>query len=73
MTHVNQHGGWSTAARRRGEQYAMCNTCGMARHPRLVLRQASHVPPATPWHRYAVAVAAIVAVLAIVAQAGPFR
>ena len=72
MTHsARQHSGWATAAKRRGEQYIACSTCGQPRHPRLILRQAVHVPPRTPWHRYAVAVAGIVAFLAVVAQAGP--
>lgn len=26
-----------------------CATCGGPRHPRLVVRQAVHVPPARPW------------------------
>ena len=50
---------------------ARCTRCGMPKHPRLILRQAAHVPPRTPWQRYAVAVAGIVAFLAVVAQAGP--
>ncbi len=32
MTHVKQHGGWATQARRRGEEYRMCNTCGGRSH-----------------------------------------
>lgn len=74
MSHARQHSGWATAAIRRGEQYAACNTCGMPKHPRLILRQAAHVPPPRPtWQRYGIAVAAIVAFLAVVAQAGPLR
>ena len=74
MSHVKQqHGGWATAAIRRGEQYVACATCGMPRHPRLILRQAAHVPPPRQtWRSYAAAVAAIVAFLAVVAQAGPY-
>jgi hypothetical protein len=31
-----------------------CATCGGPRHPRLILRQAAHVPPPRPqWHRIA--------------------
>lgn len=73
MTHAYQHGGWAAAAKRRDEQYVICNTCGMPRHPRLFLRQAAHVPPPRAWHRYAFAIAAIVIFLAVVAQAGPLR
>ena len=32
MTHIKQHGGWATQARRRGEEYRMCNTCGGRSH-----------------------------------------
>ncbi len=44
--------GWSPirfAERRDGER---CATCGGPRHPRLILRQAAHVPPPRPrWVR----------------------
>lgn len=28
MSHPNQHGGWASAAKRRGESYVFCNECG---------------------------------------------
>lgn len=34
MTHARQHSGWATAARRRGEEFLRCLTCGGPRHPR---------------------------------------
>ena len=34
-----QHGGWSSQAKRRGEEYLACVDCGQPKHPR-TLRQA---------------------------------
>ena len=74
MTHATQqHGGWARQARRRGEEYRQCNTCGQRAHPRLVVRQAIHVPPAEPnrWQPYAAATLVLLGALALIAQAGP--
>lgn len=32
MSHHHSHGGHATAAKRRGEQYVMCLTCGQRHH-----------------------------------------
>lgn len=34
MTHTRQHGGWALQAKRRGESYELCGTCGQRKHPR---------------------------------------
>lgn len=33
MSHMRQHAGFTTQAKRRGEEYVLCNTCGQ-RHAR---------------------------------------
>lgn len=43
MRHRRQHSGWSTQARRRGEQFVMCLTCGQRQHPR-PFQQATPAP-----------------------------
>jgi hypothetical protein len=44
MAHVNQHGGWATAAKRRGEELALCATCGERPRVRTCPAGHPHIP-----------------------------
>lgn len=61
MTHSKaQHGGWAAQAKRRGEEYALCATCGQRRHPRL-----THAQPAEEVERWGPVKTAVVTIFAI--------
>ena len=49
-----------------------CATCGGPQHPRLIVRQAIHVPERrSEWRRYAVAVASVLFFILVVSLGGP--
>lgn len=64
------HGGMAAQAKRRGEEYLACLTCGQP-HARLHLTGGVEPPPERRTFRgYVIATLAILAFMAVVAQAG---